>query len=173
MSMKKVYYLFGILSIFLITGIAFTTFNARAHNPMHLDFKYDRDDADTVDHIVDQTLYITVIHGVTDPTYHYVYNITIFVNNTFLKTELFTSQPTTNIFTYKVKGIIAGWWANITVTAWCSIDGSYTKKFRVGEWLPEHKGSFASIRPPTIVSTLLVAGIVLAPGVSQKIKKRK
>ena len=171
--MKKVYYLFGILSIFLITGIAFTTFNARAHNPMHLDFKYDRDDADTVDHIVDQTIYITVIHGVTDPEYHYVYNITIFVNNTFLKTELFTSQPTTNIFTYKVTGIIAGFHANISVTAWCSLDGSYTKEITVGVWLPEHKGSFASIIPPTIVSTLLVAGIVMAPGISQKLKKRK
>jgi len=171
--MKKVYYLFGILSIFLITGLAFTTFNAKAHNPMHLDFKYDRDDSDTADNIVDQTIYITVIHGVTDPEFHYVYNITIFVNNTFLKTELYTSQPTTNIFTYAVTGIIVGIYANVSVTAWCSIDGSYTKKFVVGVWLPEHKGSFLSILPPTIISTILVAVVVMIPGVRQKLKKRK
>ena len=170
MSIKKI---IGILSIFLITGIAFTTFNVSAHNPMHLDFNYDRDDANTVDHIVDQTIFITVIHGVTDPTFHYVFNITMFVNDSFLKTEIYDNQTTTNIFTYKFTGVVAGFHANITVIAFCSLGGYYEKKFTVGKWIIEDKGSFASIIPPTIVSTLLVAGIVMAPGISQKLKKRK
>lgn len=51
LSMQKIV---GFLSIFLITGIVFTTSNVSAHNPMHLDFDYDTDT---------DTLRVTIIHG--------------------------------------------------------------------------------------------------------------
>ena len=161
MSRKK---LIGILSIFLLTGIAFTTFNVSAHNPMHLDFDYNGDT---------DTLMVTFIHGVTDPSFHYVSKVEIKVNHSTVKTEFFTSQPTTNIFTYKFTGIIAEYNATIEVIATCSIEGSYSDELHVGIGYWEDKGSFASVTWPTILSTLLVAIVVILPGISQKLKKRK
>lgn len=161
MSTKK---LIGLFSIFLLTGIAFTSFNVSAHNPMHLDFDYDMDT---------DVLMVTFIHGVTDPSYHYVSSVEIKVNHSTVRTEFYTSQPTTNIFTYEFTGIIAEYNATIEVIAVCSIEGSYSGKLHVGIGYWEDKGSFASVTWPTILSTLLVAIIVILPGISQKLKKRK
>ena len=68
MSIKKI---ISILSIFLMMGIAFTTINGNAHRPIHLDFMYETDS--TSDQY--QILKVTIIHGVTDPTIHYINNI--------------------------------------------------------------------------------------------------
>ena len=170
MSIKKI---IGILSIFLITGIAFTTLNASAHKPMHLDFNYDTDQDDSINYLVDETMVVTIIHGVTDRFYHYVYNITIFVNHTWVKTYIFTYQDTTNINNYIITGISAGSEAIIEVIAWCTLEGSYSKEFNIEGEPGEPKGSFSSIIVPTIMSTILVAIIVILPGISQKLKKRK
>ena len=161
MSTKK---LIGLLSIFLVMGIAFSATNVKAHKPMHLDFLYDADN---------DILKITVIHGVTDPTIHYISSITIQVNHSTILVTPYTSQPTTNIFTYDITGISAGFNATIDAIASCNIEGSYSKHFNVGWGIGEDKGSFSSIIVPTLMSTILVAIIVMLPGISQKLKKRK
>ncbi|MHA2036351.1 MAG: hypothetical protein ACW972_04050 [Promethearchaeota archaeon] len=161
MSIKK---LLVMLSFFLVMGIAFTTMNANAHKPMHLDFNYDSD-ADT--------LKVTVIHGVTDPTFHYVSFIEITVNHSTVHTQAYTSQPTTNIFTYEYTGIAAGFNATVEVIATCNIEGVYSDHFNVDWGVFEHKGSFSSVVAPTVISTLLVAFIVLLPKISQMVKRRK
>jgi len=159
MSIKK---LIGILSIFLVMGIAFTTINVKAHNPMHLDFLYDADN---------DILKITIIHGVTDPNYHYVKSIEIQVNDSTITTENYSSQPTRNIFTYEFPGIVLTVDDDVKAIAICSLHGSYTAHIIWSFW--EDKGSFSSVIGPTLISTLLVAGIVIIPGISQKLKKRK
>jgi hypothetical protein len=159
MSRKK---LIGLLSIFLVMGIAFTTINVKAHNPMHLDFLYDADN---------DILWVTVIHGVTDPNYHYVKSIEIQVNDTTFTTEFYSSQPTRNIFTYNFSSIVLTVDDDVKAIAICSLHGSYTGHVIWSYW--EDKGSFSSVIGPTLISTLIVAGIVIIPGISQKLKKRK
>ena len=159
MSTKK---LIGILSIFLVMGIAFSATNVKAHKPMHLDFLYDADN---------DILKITVIHGVTDPTVHYISSITIQVNHSTILVTPYTSQPTTNIFTYEYPGIVLTNDDYVEAIAICSLEGSTTMHIVWSYW--EDKGSFSSVIGPTLISTILVAIIVLLPAISQKLKKRK
>ncbi|MHA1932308.1 MAG: hypothetical protein ACW96X_07185, partial [Promethearchaeota archaeon] len=74
MSIKK---WIGIFSIFLVMGIAVVTINGNAHRPIHLDFMYETDPAEP-DY---QVLKVTIIHGVTDPTIHYVSDLEIFLDD--------------------------------------------------------------------------------------------
>ena len=165
MSIKKI---IGILAIFLMMGIAFTTINVNAHKATHIDFMYERDPAKE-DY---QVLKVTIIHGVTDPSYHFIQSIEIQLDHITNVTVLYTSQPTKNIFTYEYPGIVATYnVTDVTVIATCSLDGIYSAHIIWAYW--EDKGSFASVTGPTLISTLLVAIIVILPGISQKLKKRK
>ncbi len=160
MSIKK---LIGLLSIFLVMGIAFSATSVNAHKPMHIDFNYDADN---------DILKLTFIHGVTDPTFHYVASIEIQINDTtFGPVHTYTSQPTTNIFTYEYAGIDVSPVDDVKAIAICSLEGSTTMHLVWAYW--EDKGSFSSVVVPTLISTILVAIIVLLPGISQKLKKRK
>ncbi|MHA2281434.1 MAG: hypothetical protein ACXAC5_11320 [Promethearchaeota archaeon] len=164
MSKKK---LIGLLSIFLVMGVAVTTINANAHRPMHLDFEYDTDIASPTY----QDLVVTFIHGVTDRFIHYIEFIQIFVEGIQVHNQSYTSQPTTNIFHYMYAGIVANVNDNVTVKAWCSLEG-ITEMHIVWSYY-EDKGTFASVIVPTIISTILVAVIVILPGIAQKLKNRK
>ena len=159
MSTKK---LIGILSIFLVIGIAFSATNVKAHKPMHIDFNYDADN---------DILKLTFIHGVTDPTVHFVESIEILINSSNFVTVPYTSQPTTNIFTYEYAGIDVAPGDNVTAIAICSFDGEQEMHLVWAYW--EDKGSFSSVVVPTLISTIIVAIIVLLPAISQKLKKRK
>lgn len=159
MSIKK---LIGILSIFLVMGIAFSATNVNAHKPMHIDFNYDADN---------DILHLTFIHGVTDPTVHFVSSIEILINSSNFVTVPYTSQPTTNIFTYEYPSIDVSPGDNVTAIAICNIDGMQEMELVWAYW--EDKGSFSSVIVPTLISTILVAIIVLLPAISQKLKKRK
>jgi hypothetical protein len=70
MLTKKIFY---ILSIFLILGVTMSAVNVRAHAPVTIDMEYD---------VNKQELSVKIIHGVTDPTYHYVSQIDVWVNVT-------------------------------------------------------------------------------------------
>jgi hypothetical protein len=165
MSLKK---LIGLLSILLVVGIISTTINVNAHRPMHLDFKYETDPSEP-DY---QVLKVTIIHGVTDPTIHYVSDIEIEIDHVSVLNVSYTSQPTKNIFTYQYPGIVATFGVtDVTVNARCSLDG-LTSMHIIWAYY-EDKGTFASVIVPTLISTILVALIVLLPAISQKLKNRK
>jgi len=165
MSAKKI---IGILSIFLMMGIAFTTINVNAHRPIHIDFMYEREPGEP-DY---QVLKVTIIHGVTDPSYHYIQSIEIQVDHSTVATILYTSQPTKNIFTYRFPGIVATFnVTDVTVIATCSLEGSTSAHIIWTYW--EDKGSFSSVVVPSLLASILVAIIVLLPGINQKLKAKK
>jgi hypothetical protein len=47
------------------------------------------------------------------------------------------------------------------------------KTLILGATSPFHKGSFATVTVPTIISTIIVAVIAFLPKLNQKMKKRK
>ena len=131
----------------------------RAHSPITMDMEYD---------LESQTLSVKIIHGVTDPTYHYVSLIEIWVNSSNPSHPLeapnysypFTKQTTDNINHYTFT-FPAGNKANITVTAYCSLGGSLTEHFYVGQPYYNPHGTFSLAVIPTIVSTIIVFGLLL------------
>ena len=93
--MSKKNKIFCFLSLFLFITIgSFFAINAKAHAPMHLNLDYDMDN---------DIFSVSFIHGVTDPDYHYVANVLVYINHSHTPTinETYTSQPSTNIWTYE------------------------------------------------------------------------
>lgn len=162
--MPKKSYIF-VFSILLIVGITSTTINSKAHAPMHLNLSYDEDS---------NIFTISFIHGVTDPSYHYVKSISINVtnhitHNSTIYNYYYTSQPSTNIFTYEYDGIIANENDRIDVIAECSLHGSAIKTIeKLGHPRHEHKDTFASTIAPSLISIALVIGIIMLPRFSRK-----
>ena len=70
MSRKKIFY---VLSVFLLLGITMSGLNVKAHAPINIDLEYD---------VGAQHLSIRLTHGVTDPVYHRIYEIDVWVNHT-------------------------------------------------------------------------------------------
>jgi hypothetical protein len=70
MSKKKFFYA---LSVFLFFGIAMGTLNARAHPPANVDMEFD---------VATQHLSVQYTHGVSNPEYHYLQSIEVWVNVT-------------------------------------------------------------------------------------------
>ncbi|MFX0012341.1 MAG: hypothetical protein ACFE9R_18660 [Candidatus Hermodarchaeota archaeon] len=70
MSKKKIFY---VLSIFLLLGITVSALNVRAHAPANIDMQFDVDT---------QILDVIYTHGVSNPEYHYIESIEVWVNVT-------------------------------------------------------------------------------------------
>ncbi len=70
MSKKKIFYA---LSVFLILGVTMSVLNVRAHPPINIDLEY---------YVADEILSVRLTHGVSDPDYHYIYQIDVWINQT-------------------------------------------------------------------------------------------
>ena len=70
MSKKKIFY---VLSVFLILGVTTASINVRGHPPINVDMEYD---------VATGELSVQYTHGVSDPEYHYLYQIDVWVNVT-------------------------------------------------------------------------------------------
>ena len=77
MSKKKIFY---VLSVFLILGITMSVLNVRAHAPINIDLQYYG--ITHPDENLREKLSIRLTHGVSDPEYHYIYEIDVWINNT-------------------------------------------------------------------------------------------
>ncbi len=77
MSKKKIFYA---LSVFLILGVTMSALNVRAHPPINIDIEYY--DATAIDVDLREKLSIRLTHGVSDPEYHYIYEIDVWINQT-------------------------------------------------------------------------------------------
>lgn len=155
-----------LLSIFLfITITSFFAANAKAHAPMHMNLDYDLDN---------DILSVSFIHGVTDPDYHYVTNVLVYINHshTPIINDTYSSQPTTNIWTYEYN-FVANFNATLEIIAICSLDGALVKELHVGVYHWEPKGSFSSVIAPTVGATIIVFTIIAIPWLNKKIRKRK
>jgi hypothetical protein len=183
MLKKNIFYL---LSTFMVIILTFNILNVRAHSPITMDMEYDLDT---------HNLSVKITHGVSDPEYHYVYLIEIWVNITQMwddhhghtvfsnpdnlfepktppgapnYTYSFPEQESHNINNYDFT-IIAGDRANITVTAHCSLGGSLIEHYYVGQPYYNPHGTFSLAVVPTIVSTIIVFGLLfILPTFGQK-----
>ena len=61
------------MSVFLILGVTMSVLNVRAHPPINIDLEY---------YVADEILSVRLTHGVSDPDYHYIYQIDVWVNHT-------------------------------------------------------------------------------------------
>jgi len=146
-------------------GIGITNSSVKADAPITLDIAY---------HKEEQYVSVWFTHGVTDPSYHYVSLVTIEVNETLVRTETYTSQPTHNVWNYKYYGIVAfvandsddnlvnaANSADIRVNATCILGGTISEHAEAG-WRHTHwKIGFTALIEPTVVFTLLVAVLLL------------
>ncbi|MHA2280498.1 MAG: hypothetical protein ACXAC5_06575 [Promethearchaeota archaeon] len=121
MRKKSVYYMILISMIGLITtsNFAFKT-NAHAPDSMTLDFNLNT-----------QTLNISIVHTVSNPTLHYVNLFTISVNGSVVLSPQPTSQPDTTGGLYQYP-ISANDGATIQVSARCIEGGSIAACIIVG-----------------------------------------
>ncbi len=183
MSRKNIFLL---LSISLIISITLSTVDAKAHSPIAMDMEYDLNDG---------YLSLKITHGVTVPEYHYVSLIEVWVNitqkwddhhghtvfsnpdNLFEPitppgapnhTYTYLNQTTHNINNY-ILTFSAGDKANITVKAYCSLGGSLLEHYYVGQPYYNPHGTFSLAVIPTIVSTIIVFGLLfILPMFGQK-----
>jgi len=70
MSKKKIFY---VLAVFLLLGVTMSVLNVRAHPPINIDIEYDTNT---------EILSVQYTHGVSDPHYHYISKIEVWVNVT-------------------------------------------------------------------------------------------
>jgi len=90
------------------------TLLATSHGPQDLKLSYDTENA---------SLTATFKHSVSDQSTHYVKTIVIKLNGTTLETLTYTSQPTTNEFSYEYN-ITASVGDELYVSGTCSLGGT-------------------------------------------------
>jgi desulfoferrodoxin (superoxide reductase-like protein) len=106
----------------MVLAVALALGSVSAHAPSEMLLKYDIDS---------QTLTVTVVHNVSDPTTHYVYRIEI-RRNDIIETKEYNEQPTSSRFTYTFH-VPASPGDVLRVTAECNLGGSITETVELGE----------------------------------------
>ena len=97
--------------------------NVTAHSPSSMSINYDAES---------EKLVVSINHVVSDPTTHYIYNITVEKNNEFYKSFDYTSQPSSSSFTYTYSGIVGEVGDMFSVVARCIQGGQISKSLTVG-----------------------------------------
>ncbi len=111
---KKKYYF---ISVFFIVFLTIASINVRAHPPQDMSLEYNSGT---------NTLKVSITHGVSDNTSHYIFSVVIRINGSIDQTQTYTSQPDIIFFTYEYT-VITNIGSTIQVTATCSQGGSITK----------------------------------------------
>lgn len=107
--------------IVLVVGFL-TVASVSAHAPSEIHLAYD--DAT-------QTLQVTIIHDVSDPSLHFIEFVSIMKNGAFFSVQEYINQPTTSQFTYTFK-VPAAPGDVLEVTAECNLGGIITGRLEVG-----------------------------------------
>lgn len=76
---------------FLSSAVMLIPGTAAAHSPSKVDLMYDK---------ATKILSVTITHTVSDPTSHYIKTVTVMSNNKVVQTMTYSSQPTSDTFTY-------------------------------------------------------------------------
>jgi hypothetical protein len=120
MKMKKEKIVFVVLMLVITTVLPHT---ALAHPPQDMILEYDLDA---------ELLSVIIIHNSPAPTVHYVNKIEIEQNDELIFSEEYTSQPTTSeyTYTYEIQAVIGD---ELTVIAYCNIQGSITRSITVND----------------------------------------
>ncbi|MHA2008327.1 MAG: hypothetical protein ACXABO_11875 [Promethearchaeota archaeon] len=147
--------------LFLFTiGLSITSIAVKAHNPVGLQLSYDK---------TTKQLNATITHNVGDPNNHYIESVDIKVNGSTVRFVPYTSQPSTNTFTYVYNNITAIEGETIQVKATCSISGSITRSLVVGDGQLPNGGA----QIPGYIGILLILSISIVATLSLVYKKVK
>jgi len=114
MPKKNLYY---VMSVFFIVFLTIASINVRAHPPDNMSLEYNPGT---------NTLKVSITHGVSDNSSHYVVSVVVRVNGSIDQTQFYTSQPDLLFFIYEYT-VITNDGSTIQVTAVCSQGGSITK----------------------------------------------
>lgn len=107
----------SILLIILLAGLSVLPLAVNAHPPSSMDISYDTDD---------QTLNVTISHGVSNVDSHYIERLEVRKNDSVYLSRDYTSQPSTSTFTYSLD-VPATEGDTLSVTAICNQYGSLQK----------------------------------------------
>ncbi|MGA1821284.1 MAG: Ig-like domain-containing protein [Thermoplasmatota archaeon] len=107
---------FLVLFTAVIVSIAVIPHRANAHAPGSVTLSYNYSQ---------QNLSVTISHSVSSPTSHYVKTVTIYKNSVQVNSYSYTSQPTSNTFTYYYN-VAASDGDTLSAKADCNIGGSTT-----------------------------------------------
>ena len=110
-------FLYYVMSVFFNVFLTIASINVRAHPPNDLSLEYNPGT---------NTLKVSITHGVSDNSSHYVISVTIRVNGSIDQTQFYVSQPDSLFFIYEYT-VITNDGSTIQVTATCSQGGSITK----------------------------------------------
>jgi len=146
------------MAIFFIVFLTIAGINVRAHPP---------DDMTLVYNSTTNKLSVTIIHGVSDGSTHYISSVEVKVNGTIDNTYLYASQSDLNTIV-KVYDLTTNEGSTITVTATCIIGGSLTKTLGGpstpgGDGIPGYLGIYL------IVGVSLIAFLTLIRRKTKKI----
>lgn len=114
--------LIAIIGLSLLSIILFSS-TTLAHSPVSMNLSYNQ---------TNQNLNVTITHNVADTTTHHINKITLTINNGKTTQYNYTSQPTTNTFTYSYQ-LAASPNDTIKITALCNQAGSITKELTITE----------------------------------------
>jgi hypothetical protein len=155
---KKSIYYFSVIfvAIFVIT----TSINARGHSPDAMTLNYNSNT---------QTLSVTITHTVGDNSSHYIQSVVVTVNGSMEISQVYTSQPTLNSFSYNFS-VAANTGARIQGLATCNQGGSVSACIIVGSGecpttpgggIPGYNG---------ILSVFALSAIIMLPLIYKKLK---
>lgn len=109
--------------IFCFIFFTILSINVTAHSPFSMNINYNFES---------EELNVSINHVVSDPTTHYIYNITIEKNNEFYKSFDYTSQPSSSSFSYTFSSIVGELGDMFSVIARCNQGGQISKSLTVG-----------------------------------------
>lgn len=118
-----------------------------AHSPATMKATYNTENQD---------LQVAISHQVSSATTHYIAKIEIKKNGEIYNTTLYTSQPTTNSFTYTYK-VNATTGDVIDVSASCNQGGSKTTQITVGQDKNENDTSTPGFELIVLLGALIVS----------------
>ncbi|MFX1289314.1 MAG: hypothetical protein ACFFFY_12230 [Promethearchaeota archaeon] len=156
MPKKKIFFIITIFSILFLTiaGV-----NVRAHPPDDMSLEFNSGTS---------TLKVTIIHGVSDNTTHYISSVEIRVNGTIDQTQFYSSQPALDVFIYEYT-VVTSNVSIIQVTATCIVGGSLTRT--LGSTTGPSGGAIPGYLGFYLILTISV--VTLIPIIRKKLKRVK
>ena len=158
MPKKKIYYF---ISVFFIVFLTIAGVNVRAHPPDDMNLSYNSNT---------NILTVTITHGVSDNTTHFVASVEVLVNGSFDFFYPYSSQPDLLIFVYELF-VVTNNGSTIQVTATCNIGGSITRTLGGSTTPPPDGGEIPGYMGIFLV--LVVSVITLLTLIRKKQKSHK
>ena len=158
MAKKKIYYF---ITVFFIIFLTIAGVNVRAHPPDDMNLSYNSNT---------NILTVTITHGVSDNTTHFVASVEVLVNGSFDFFYPYSSQPDLLIFVYELF-VVTNNGSTIQVTATCNIGGSITRTLGGGTTPPPDGGEIPGYMGIFLV--LVVSVITLLTLIRKKQKSHK